>query len=93
MKSQLVNVYFVSNQLGNNAVIATQNKCVAKGQETVSYVTAKRWVKRFRNGDFSWQDDLRSGRHMEINLAKLKHVDQIKTLAILQLSLDIFLPY
>ena len=47
-------------QLNNNAAIATQNICVPKFQETVSFVTAKRWFKRFRNEDFSLQDDLRS---------------------------------
>ena len=48
------------NQLGNNSVIAIQNICVAKGPETVSYITAKRRFKRFRNGYFSLQADLRS---------------------------------
>ena len=55
-------------------MMATQNLCVVKGQGTVSYVTAKRWFKRFRNGEFSLQDDLRSGRPMEIDLPELKHV-------------------
>ena len=66
-------ILFYEYQLSDNAVIATQNICVAKGQGTVFYVTAKRWFKRFRNGDFSLQDYLRSGRPMEIDLAELKH--------------------
>ena len=40
----------------------------------MSYVTARRWFKRFRNGDFSLQEDLRSGRPTEIYSAELKHV-------------------
>ena len=40
----------------------------------MSYITAKRWFNRFRNGDFSLQDDLRSGRPTEIDLAELKYV-------------------
>jgi hypothetical protein len=40
-------------QLGYNAAIATQNICASKGQGVVSYITAKRWFNRFRDGDFS----------------------------------------
>ena len=55
-------------------MIANQNICVAKGQGAVSYVTAKRWLKCFRNGDFSWQGDLRFVRLTEINLVEFKNV-------------------
>ena len=55
----------------------TQNICVAKGQGTVSYATAKRWFKRFCKG--SLQDDLRFGRPIEIDLAELKHVIESKS--------------
>ena len=57
-------------QLGNNAVITVRNICVAKGQGAVSNVTAKRWFKRFRNGDYSLQEDQTSGLPMKINLAE-----------------------
>ena len=59
-------------QLCNNAFSATQNICSANGQGTVSYVTAKRWFKRFRNGDYTLRDDQRSGRPTEIDLIQLK---------------------
>ena len=68
-KSPIRECLLYEYRLGNNAVIATQNICVAKG-----HVTAKRWFKSLRNGDFSLQEDPRSGRPMEIDLAKLKHV-------------------
>ena len=50
-----------------------------KGQGTVSYVTAKQWFKRFRDGDLSLQDDLRSGRPMEIDLAELAEIKAYPT--------------
>ena len=42
-------------------------------QGAVSYVAAKRWLKRFRNADYCLKDDRRSERPMEMNLAELKH--------------------
>ena len=39
----------------------------------------KNGVKRFPNGVFSLQDDLRSGRPMEIGLDELKHALESKS--------------
>ena len=57
-------------------MIAFQNICVAKGQVTMSHFIAKRWFKRVRDGEFSLQDDLRSERPTEINLAELKYAPE-----------------
>ena len=61
----------------HKTVIATQNICVAKGQVAVFHAIqhdSKTVVQTFRNGDFSLQNSLRSGRPMEIDLAELRHV-------------------
>lgn len=59
-------------QLGRNASEATRNICQAKGDGSMSYATACRWFKRFRNNNFSLDDEPRSGRPTEINLDELK---------------------
>ena len=51
-KKQIRECLLYEYQLGNNAVITVRNICVAKGQGAVSNVTAKRWFKRFYNGNF-----------------------------------------
>ena len=61
-------------QLGNSALKAIQNICAAKGQRAVSHATAKRWFNRFRKGDYSLQDDQRSGRPLEIDFTELQRV-------------------
>ena len=40
----------------------------------MSHATSKWWFNRFRKGDYSLQDDQRSGRPLEIDLTELQHV-------------------
>ena len=61
-------------QLGHSAPQATRNICSAIGQHVISTTTACYWFSRFRKGNFSLQDEPRSGRPTEINLDLLKQV-------------------
>lgn len=59
-------------QLGHTASEAERNICRAIGPGAVSNATAWRWFDRFRNKDFSLQDEPKSGRPMEIDLSQLR---------------------
>ena len=59
-------------QLGHTASEATRNICHAIGNGSMSNATACRWFERFRNNDYSLDDEQRSGRPKEINLDELK---------------------
>ena len=48
--------------------------CQATGENAVSNATACRWFDRFRNKDYSFQDEDRSGRPFEINMDELKQL-------------------
>ena len=61
-------------QLGHIAREATRNICQAIGEGSMSPTTAWRWFERFRNNDFSLEDEQKSGRPTEINLDELKQV-------------------
>ena len=61
-------------QLGHSASQATRNICSAIGQHVISTTTACYWFSRFRKGNYSLQDEPRSGRPTEINLDSLKQV-------------------
>ena len=45
----------------------------------MSFVTVKWYLKRFLNGEYSFQDHRRSGRPMEIYLAELESVLNIES--------------
>ena len=62
--------------LGQNASEAKRNICRANGKRAVSTKTACRWFERFRNGDFSLDDEPKSGRPTEIDLSELKDVKE-----------------
>jgi len=61
-------------QLGNSAAQATRNICRAISEGAVSQMTVSSWFNRFRNGDYTLEDQHRSGRPQEINLDELKQV-------------------
>ena len=61
-------------QLGHSAAEATRNICEEIGEGTLSNVTTCHWFKRFRNKDYSLQDEHRSGRPVEINMDELKQL-------------------
>ena len=61
-------------KLGHNASEAARNICRGLGKGTVSRPTAWRWFERFRNKDYSLEDDQRSGRPTEIDLSELKQI-------------------
>jgi len=59
-------------QLGHSASEAVRNICRAIGNDVMSTATACRWFERFRNKDYSLQDEPKSGRPNDINLDELK---------------------
>ncbi len=61
-------------KLGHNASEGARNICRGKGKGTVSRYTVWRWFKRFRNKDYSLEDEQRSGRPAEIGLSELKQI-------------------
>lgn len=54
-------------RLGHSAREAADNICLVEGPEAVSYVTARRWFARFRQGNFDVEDEPHSGRPLTLN--------------------------
>lgn len=48
---------------GHSARAATDNICLVEGLDAVSYVTARRWFSRFRQGNLEVEDEPHSRRH------------------------------
>ncbi|KAL6254709.1 hypothetical protein P5V15_014020 [Pogonomyrmex californicus] len=46
--------------------------CAAYGENAVSYTTCKRWYQKFRQGDFSLEDEPRAGRPQKIETDELQ---------------------
>jgi len=46
--------------------------CAAYGENAVSHATCKRWYQKFRQGDFSLQDESRAGRPEKIETDELQ---------------------
>ena len=61
-------------KLGRNASEEARNICRAIDEDVVSTATACRWFERFRNKDYSLEDEQRSGRPSESDLSELKQV-------------------
>jgi histone-lysine N-methyltransferase SETMAR len=59
-------------QLRHSAIEATRNICQAIGSDVISTATAYRWYERFANGDYSLEDEPKSGRSHVINLDDLE---------------------
>ncbi|KAL6264198.1 hypothetical protein P5V15_004280 [Pogonomyrmex californicus] len=55
----------VSSEEKKPAAEATAMICTAYG-ENVSHTTCKRWYQKFRQGDFSLEDEPRAGRPQKI---------------------------
>jgi len=52
--------------LKKNAAEATTMICAAYGENGVSHTTCKRWYQKFRQEDFSLEDELHAGRPQKI---------------------------
>ena len=46
--------------------------CAAYGETAVSYATCKRWYKKLRQGDFSFEDEPRAGRPQKFDTDELQ---------------------
>jgi len=55
-----------------NAAEATAIICAAYGENIVSHTTRKRWYQKFRQGDFSFEDESRTGRPQKIEMDELQ---------------------
>jgi len=96
LKEHIRNCLLYEYQLGHSASKAEQNICLAIGPGVVSNATAWRWFDRFRNGDYSLQDDPKSGRPTEINLNELRQTiesDPTLTTRNVASTLDYTLPF
>lgn len=54
-------------QLGHSAALAHRNVVTVFGQESPSERTCRDWFAKFKSGDFSLEDNERSGRPPELN--------------------------
>lgn len=57
--------------LGHSAKESTDNICRVKGPGAVSYITARRWFARFRQGNFHIDDEPHVGRPHSVNSDEL----------------------
>ncbi|KAL6253755.1 hypothetical protein P5V15_015559 [Pogonomyrmex californicus] len=55
-----------------NAAEATAMICAAYGENAVSHTTCKRWYQKFRQGDFSLEDEPRAGCPQKIEMDELQ---------------------
>ncbi|KAL6268381.1 hypothetical protein P5V15_001514 [Pogonomyrmex californicus] len=58
--------------LKKNTAEATAMICAAYGENAVSHTTCKRWYQKFRQGDFSLEDEPRAGRPQKIETDELQ---------------------
>ncbi len=54
-------------RLGHPAAETLVNVCQAEDQGAASLATVKRWFHQFRNGDFSLEDEPKSGRSVDVD--------------------------
>ena len=59
-------------RLGRTATEATNNICSAMGEDILSICTAQHWLNRIKNGNLEFDDLLRSGRPLELDVDLLK---------------------
>ena len=60
--------------LGHKATEATNNICTTIGQDIISTHAAQCWFYRFNSGNYELDDSSRSGRPVEVDLDRLKHL-------------------
>jgi len=68
--------------LKKNAAEATAIICAAYGENAGSHTTRKRWYQKFRQGDFSLEDESRAGRPQKIKtdeLQALLNINSVQT--------------
>jgi len=58
--------------LKKNAAEATAMICATCGENAVNHTICKRWYQKFRQGDFSLEDELRAGRPQKIETDELQ---------------------
>jgi len=66
-------IYFVFHPKKNVAE-ASAMICAAYGENVVSHTTCKRWYQKFRQGDFSLEDEPRTGRTQKIEMVELQEL-------------------
>ena len=59
-------------QLGHSARAAAFNINTATHEPSVSHATISNWFKRFEENNYELKDEPRSGRPLEVDLARLK---------------------
>jgi len=59
--------------LKKNAAEAIAMICAAYGENAVSHTAYKRWYQKFRQRDFSFEDEPRAGRLKRLKRTNCKH--------------------
>jgi len=65
--------------LKKNAAEATAMICAAYGENAVSHTTCKRWYQKFRQRDFSLEDEPCAGHPQKIETDKLQALPDINS--------------
>ena len=69
-----IRICLLEYQFGHSATEAARNICIAIGSGAMSTGTVCRWFERFRNYDYSLQDEPKSGRPSDIHFDELKEL-------------------
>jgi len=88
-------IHFASH-LKKNAAEATAMICATYGENTISHTTCKRWYQKFRQEDFSLEDEQRAERPQKIETRIFQDINSAqieKELAVsLQISRNVYKP-
>jgi len=66
-----LSIHFVFH-LKKNSAEATAMICAAYRENSISHTTCKRWYQKFRQEDFSLEDEPRAGRPQKIEMDELQ---------------------
>lgn len=71
-KTQIRCILLFHFRLGSTTLLTLTNIQKVFGEESIVLRTVQKWFKRFKNGDFSLEDEPKSGRVPEVDLDSLK---------------------
>jgi len=72
-------IHFAFHLKKNAAEATALLICIAYGENSVSHTTYKRWYQKFRQGDFSLENELHAGRPQKIETDELQALSDINS--------------
>ena len=64
-------------KLGETAADANRTLCETFGHDVMSERSCREWFRRFKSGDMDVEDNLHTGRHMEMDEEQLKSMVEV----------------